>query len=121
MDSIASERYAGISCHTCAAYSKAELIYVYNLQHVFWHDPCPLQQPKSIQSLSCLGNYIFNVSIPCNMCESHDCRLKVSISCTKDNFSCLTHKSKRSCLFIVFARWWIHPICTKIIIDKSIK
>ena len=29
MDSIASERYAGISCHTYAAYSKADLIYVY--------------------------------------------------------------------------------------------
>ena len=29
------------------------------------------------------------------MCESHARRLKTSISCIKDNFSCLTHKSGR--------------------------
>ena len=42
---------------------RSDVICVY-LEHVFLLDSRALQQPKSAQSLSHLGNYVFNVSVP---------------------------------------------------------
>ena len=66
MGSIASERYSGISCHTCVAYSKTDLIlYVYTLSMSSGMTTARFNKlTKSVQSLSRLGNYIFNVSVP---------------------------------------------------------
>ena len=46
-----------------------------------------------------LHNFLFPFSSTCQLsgiiCESHACGLKTSISRIEDNFSCLTHKSRR--------------------------
>ena len=63
------------------------------------HLPCPadrfLHRAVFLTIFAALINTLYTCQLSRIMRESHACGLKTAISRFKDNFSCLTHKSRR--------------------------